>query len=874
MLNVGPGQTYAHLNDAIAYIHSQGWGRPFAGVTFNVYPSSDPNYYLNDGQWYPISGNFPVPVTIQGAAGQTFPKFCGGGLYYAKGFFMGYNYDVWVKNVEICNVTDGSNVSGNDNLAAITKESGCATGNMFVDNVYVHDCQDGINRGHTYTKWFITNSRISHCGVGETGYTHNIYVQGELAYFKNILSDQSSIGHVLKSRAKSTILKNCRLYDGLAGHGSCDIDIPEGGVDTITSTVFHKGPNYQNPQAVHFADSGDSHCGWPSNQLTVSNSTFYGDAWLTGDQVAVRDVSMVGTGDGLAASITMTNNSFYGFTAANYEITAPNSGGGYGATSVTGSVTLTAQAAQDWSFPGPGPDPTVAHPPGPFLAPYGVVNGAQLTFPVNEIRLDSASPVGTSVVNPTFLPGQFSVPSPVWSLRKNPGNHYAINASTGAITTAAALIPGMVDVVEIMVHQDGVNFGQAFTAGGPTYYDHPADGSFIHSISITASGNLPPVYTITASAGTGGTISPSGAVQVASGGSQTFTIAANSGYAISSVTVDGSSVGAVSSYTFNNVTANHTISAAFSSTSGNTIKILKTGAGIDMTYVSNLDPAFQSAGASNVVQVTCNEYECTNNSNGWGNPNWLNATVAGTSDYAFLMKWDISSIPANATVAKAQIRLYATAGNYGGFYIGSIKTSDWTQGTVTCLNPKPGTYWAAGSGQPFGGGDVNTPAYFSEPVANPAVFDVTTDVQAMVRGTMPDYGWAMASVSSFSSSSTLCNDNYATDINTTTAYCPALFVSYSSGDTTPPAAVTNLAISNITATSVLLSWTAPGDDGNTGTATTYDVRYSSSAINDANFSSADPGHGRPSTSSGRHQPERHGQRPHRRHDVLLRHEDR
>ncbi len=70
-------------------------------------------------------------------------------------------------------------------------------------------------------------------------------------------------------------------------------------------------------------------------------------------------------------------------------------------------------------------------------------------------------------------------------------------------------------------------------------------------------------YTISASAGTGGVISPSGSVSVASGSSKTFTITPNSGYRISTVTVNGSSVGAVSSYTFSNITANRTIAATF-----------------------------------------------------------------------------------------------------------------------------------------------------------------------------------------------------------------------------------------------------------------------------------------------------------------------
>src|SRR5207247_7218163 len=69
--------------------------------------------------------------------------------------------------------------------------------------------------------------------------------------------------------------------------------------------------------------------------------------------------------------------------------------------------------------------------------------------------------------------------------------------------------------------------------------------------------------TITAFAGANGSISPSGDVSVAYGGSQSYSIAPNAGYNISDVVVDGASVGAVSSYAFNNVTAGHSIIASF-----------------------------------------------------------------------------------------------------------------------------------------------------------------------------------------------------------------------------------------------------------------------------------------------------------------------
>ena len=83
------------------------------------------------------------------------------------------------------------------------------------------------------------------------------------------------------------------------------------------------------------------------------------------------------------------------------------------------------------------------------------------------------------------------------------------------------------------------------------------------SITATFGANGLPSYTITASAGANGTISPSGSVSVASGSNQTFTITPASGYQVAGVQADGVSVGAVASYTFSNVTANHTISATF-----------------------------------------------------------------------------------------------------------------------------------------------------------------------------------------------------------------------------------------------------------------------------------------------------------------------
>ena len=103
-------------------------------------------------------------------------------------------------------------------------------------------------------------------------------------------------------------------------------------------------------------------------------------------------------------------------------------------------------------------------------------------------------------------------------------------------------------------------------------YVHPNEDTIgqlaIDNVKLMAveTGEAAQKYTITATAGEGGSITPNGDVSVKEGASQTFAITASNGYEIADVLVDGSSVGAVESYTFSDVKANHTISASFSKT--------------------------------------------------------------------------------------------------------------------------------------------------------------------------------------------------------------------------------------------------------------------------------------------------------------------
>ena len=146
-----------------------------------------------------------------------------------------------------------------------------------------------------------------------------------------------------------------------------------------------------------------------------------------------------------------------------------------------------------------------------------------------------------------------------WNAIWNFQDSYTGQQASNYIISGSAEVP-----VPAEYNVDGVQF--AFR------YVHPNEDTTgqlaIDNVKLMAveDGPVAQKYTITATAGEGGSITPAGAVSVKEGASQTFAIAAQEGYAIADVLVDGQSVGAVDSYTFENVTANHTIAAVFTKT--------------------------------------------------------------------------------------------------------------------------------------------------------------------------------------------------------------------------------------------------------------------------------------------------------------------
>ncbi|WP_198160966.1 MULTISPECIES: S-layer homology domain-containing protein [Adlercreutzia] len=129
------------------------------------------------------------------------------------------------------------------------------------------------------------------------------------------------------------------------------------------------------------------------------------------------------------------------------------------------------------------------------------------------------------------------------------------------------------------------------STGNRTYTAHWRYNGSGHSYSY---------YTIKATAGAGGSISPSGDVSVREGRDQTFTITPDKGYAVANVKIDGKSIGAVKSYTFENVSRTHTIEVIFMKANGNP----QTGVFVDVATGSYYEDAVDWAVENGITKGT------------------------------------------------------------------------------------------------------------------------------------------------------------------------------------------------------------------------------------------------------------------------------
>ncbi len=200
---------------------------------------------------------------------------------------------------------------------------------------------------------------------------------------------------------------------------------------------------------------------------------------------------------------------------------------------------------------------------------------------------------------------------------------------------------------------------------------------------------------ITASAGSGGSISPSGSVGVDYGGSQTFTITPDAGYTINKILVDGSPVHFIHTsgdiYTFTNVTSNHTISATFIPKPISTF-VVEASVSVYGGYAT-VTPKEQTVQSGNSAKITINldaGYHITEvTDNGKTVPmTKIVENANGTYTYTILAVYENHKI--NVTLEKNEYTIKAKTGEGGTISPSGNVTVKYNSTQSFTITPDPG----------------------------------------------------------------------------------------------------------------------------------------------------------------------------------------
>ena len=356
---------------------------------------------------------------------------------------------------------------------------------------------------------------------------------------------------------------------------------------------------------------------------------------------------------------------------------APTANPTAGTYSENQSVTLTSSTVgatiyytTDGSEPtitGGAPDGTTQQYTAPILV-TGTV-GQSITTTIKAIAVQNGMQ-DSSVETFTYT---IQIPVPKYTVTVTNGSGTGQYAQGETVTITAGAAPSGQQFKEWEVVSGTITL--ASSTSETTTFTMPTE-----AVSVKANYEAIPVtgYTITATAGANGSITPSGAVGVAAGGSQTFTISPSSGYVLDTLKVDGLEVTATTSYTFSDVNANHTIEVTFKQESqtpdvtapsittqpgnatvkaGETATFTIAASGTDLTYQwqidrndgngwVNIDGATVASYTTSTVDISCNgfKYQCVvSNSAGTDTSNTAVLTVTenttpapGSVDYEIL----------------------------------------------------------------------------------------------------------------------------------------------------------------------------------------------------------------------------------------------
>lgn len=327
VIEVGPGQRYAALTDAGVFMNSTwsaaGSSERIARTAIRVILHPGPEgYYTNDSGshsrrwsdmrgWPAYEGNLIGPVIIEGAAGKPPPVLDTDGngdgvLYYQTGLFATGSCDATFKRLIFRGFKRRDDYG---NYAAIRLGQTFADipmhGVVTLEDCEISGCDNGLMGGERGQKVVLRRCYF-HGNGNEAGLTHNVYIGAvDELVVQDVLSTRATIGHLLKSRAARTTIRNSRLIGGGGSESAC-LDVPNAGVLDIEGLVCEKSPGTDALWLIHYSGENQDDGGTPfhdPSSIRIQDLTMIAPDRLTRKNPLLPVYGLANqSGDGVGAS--------------------------------------------------------------------------------------------------------------------------------------------------------------------------------------------------------------------------------------------------------------------------------------------------------------------------------------------------------------------------------------------------------------------------------------------------------------------------------------------------------------------------------------------------------------------------------------------
>ena len=553
---------------------------------------------------------------------------------------------------------------------------------------------------------------ITVSGTGVSSQTISV-TQAGVSY--NLTVSPSSLSYAAAGESKTVTVTSNTSWTATSSASWLTVSPASGSNNgTITAVAAANTSTSQRTATITVSGSGITR----TVSVTQDGATSY---TLT---VSPSSLSYVAAGESKTVTVT-SNTSWTATSSANWLTVSPASGSNNGTiTAVAAANTSSSQRSATITVSGSGVTRTVSvTQDGATSVPtytitaiannnaYGTVSGGGTYQEGETVTLTATANNGYvftswnngSTANPLIFTATGNATYIATFENENNVTMYTItvessNNQMGTVTGGGRFAAGTTITIEALPNE---HFRFVHWQDGNT--DNPREITVNSSATYTASFEAIPQYTITATAGLGGTINPNGTVTVYEGDDKDFIITADEGYRITSVTVDGNeSLGQLvnnvysyninlteATYTFTNITNNHTISARFEAIPQYTITVLAnpTDAGI----VSGGGTYYEGT----VVTVEAAPYQGYV-FNGWDDNNMqIRRTITVTGNATYTANFvDASSVTLYTITVTSENNLFGTTTGSGTYAEGTEVTieaipnsgyrfSSWNNGQIT-----------------------------------------------------------------------------------------------------------------------------------------------------------------------------------------------